>query len=179
MKAFTYSRASSAVDAAKATAAPGATIIAGGTNLLDLMKLQVETPQPSRRYQSPFARQDRGHAGWWTAHRHAGSQQPSRGGSARAPALRRSEPGPCLPAPAPNFGTRRPRGGNLLQRTRCYYFYDISKPCNKRSPGSGCAARSAASTASTRSSARATPASPRIRRIWRWPCGPWMRRSRR
>src|SRR5207245_9558383 len=31
-------------------------------------------------------------------------------------------------------------GGNLLQRTRCYYFYDVTKPCNKRSPGSGCAA---------------------------------------
>jgi xanthine dehydrogenase YagS FAD-binding subunit len=60
-------------------------------------------------------------------------------------------------------------GGNLMQRTRCYYFYDAAFPaCNKRNPGSA-APRATASTGSTRSSAPATSASRRIRRTWRWP----------
>ena len=56
MKAFTYERANSLAQAATASTKPGAKIIAGGTNLLDLMKLQVERPNLSRRYQSSSAR---------------------------------------------------------------------------------------------------------------------------
>ena len=65
-------------------------------------------------------------------------------------------------------------GGNLLQRTRCYYFRDTSYPCNKREPGSGCSAIQA-TTASTPCSARATSASPRTRRT----CASRWRRSTR
>ena len=109
--------------------------IAGGTNLLDLMKEDVERPEPARRHQPPAAARDRASADGGlrigalvtntdVAYRRAG----------RAP----------LPAPVQGDPrrARRPQlrnmattGGNLLQRTRCYYFYDTATPCNKREPG--------------------------------------------
>jgi xanthine dehydrogenase YagS FAD-binding subunit len=104
MKAFTYQRAGSAADAAVAAIKPGTKIIAGGTNLLDLMKLQVETPSARVRQ--------------------------------RYGVLSRA----LLAGASAQLRNKATTGGNLLQRTRCYYFYDITKPCNKRSPGSGCAA---------------------------------------
>ena len=58
MKAFTYERANSLAQAATGSTKPGAKIIAGGTNLLDLMKLQVADARPSHRYQSSSVRQD-------------------------------------------------------------------------------------------------------------------------
>ena len=62
-------------------------------------------------------------------------------------------------------------GGNLLQRTRCAYFQDVTKPCNKRRPGSRAARPSRATTATSRSSATPSTASPRTRATWpsRWP----------
>jgi xanthine dehydrogenase YagS FAD-binding subunit len=103
MKAFTYQRADSAVQAAAAALKPGAKIIAGGTNLLDLMKLQVETPsQLVDINRLPLDKID----------------ETSDGGLRVGALVRNSD----------------------LQRTRCYYFYDVTKPCNKRNPGSGCAA---------------------------------------
>jgi xanthine dehydrogenase YagS FAD-binding subunit len=139
MRAFTYSRAASAQDAAKATAQPGATIIAGGTNLLDLMKLQVETPSKLVDINRlPLDRID-----------------DTSDGGLRIGTLVRNSNLAADPRVRQHYGVlsrallagasaqlrnKATTGGNLLQRTRCYYFYDISKPCNKRSPGSGCAA---------------------------------------
>jgi len=91
------------------------------------------------RYQPPAARQDRRDFRWGLACRHAGTQQRSRRRPARAAALRRAEPRRCWLRQCA-VAQQATTGGNLLQRTRCYYFYDITKPCNKRSPGSGCAA---------------------------------------
>ena len=65
-----------------------------------------------------------------------------------------------------------------MQRTRCSYFYDITMPCNKRVPGSGCAAL-AGFNRMLRCLAAATNASPRIPPTWRWRCAHWMRGSRR
>ena len=139
MKPFTYSRAASAQDAAKAAAAPGATIIAGGTNLLDLMKLQVETP--SRIIDINRLPLDR--------------IEETPDGGLRIGTLVRNSDLAADPRVRQHYGVlsrallagasaqlrnKATTGGNLLQRTRCYYFYDISKPCNKRNPGSGCAA---------------------------------------
>jgi xanthine dehydrogenase YagS FAD-binding subunit len=139
MKAFTYSRAASAQDAAKATAQPGATIIAGGTNLLDLMKLQVETPSSlvdiNRLPLDTIAETPDGGLRIGTLVRNAVLAADPRvrqnyGVLSRA----------LLSGASAQLRNKATTGGNLLQRTRCYYFYDISKPCNKRSPGSGCAA---------------------------------------
>ncbi len=56
----------------------------------------------------------------------------------RYPALAR---GRCSPAPPGQLRNLATTGGNLLQRTRCVYFQDVTKPCNKREPGTGCPAR--------------------------------------
>ena len=139
MKAFTYSRATSAQDAAKATAQPGATIIAGGTNLLDLMKLQVETPNRlvdiNRLPLDTIEETPDGGLRIGTLVRNAEL--------AADPRVRRHYgvlSRALLAGASAQLRNKATTGGNLLQRTRCYYFYDISKPCNKRSPGSGCAA---------------------------------------
>ena len=62
--------------------------------------------------------------------------------------------------------------GNLLQRTRCPYFYDTNQPCNKRQPGSGCSAIGGIRDSSP-SSGQAMPVSLRIRATWQSPCGLW------
>jgi xanthine dehydrogenase YagS FAD-binding subunit len=140
MRAFTYERPASAQLAAKAVLAnPGATFIAGGTNLLDLMKLQVATP----------------------AHLVDVTRLPMSGiedtpdGGLRIGALVPNSDLAANPRVRKEYGVlsrallsgatgqlrnKATTAGNLLQRTRCYYFYDVSKPCNKREPGSGCAA---------------------------------------
>jgi xanthine dehydrogenase YagS FAD-binding subunit len=139
MKAFVYSRAASAQDAARATAQPGATIIAGGTNLLDLMKLQVETPDRlvdiNRLPLDTIEETPDGGLRIGTLVRNAALAADPRvrqhyGVLSRA----------LLAGASAQLRNKATTGGNLLQRTRCYYFYDISKPCNKREPGSGCAA---------------------------------------
>ena len=139
MKAFTYQRAGSTEQAAAAAVKPGAKIIAGGTNLLDLMKLQVETP--SELIDINRLPLDK-------------IEEISDGGL-RVGALVRNSDLAADPRVRQRYGVlsrallagasaqlrnKATTGGNLLQRTRCYYFYDITKPCNKRSPGSGCAA---------------------------------------
>jgi xanthine dehydrogenase YagS FAD-binding subunit len=139
MKAFTYQRAGSTEQAAAAAVKPGAKIIAGGTNLLDLMKLQVETP--SELIDINRLPLDK-------------IEETSDGGL-RVGALVRNSDLAADPRVRQRYGVlsrallagasaqlrnKATTGGNLLQRTRCYYFYDITKPCNKRSPGSGCAA---------------------------------------
>lgn len=140
MREFTYSRAIHAIDAAKEVATtPGARFIGGGTNLLDLMKLQVETP--SHLVDINRLPLDR--------------IEDLQNGGLRIGALVRNSDLAGDPRIRKNYAVlsrallagasgqlrnKATTAGNLLQRTRCYYFYDTSKPCNKREPGSGCSA---------------------------------------
>ena len=137
---FTYERASSPAGAAASLArTPGAKVIAGGTNLLDLMKLQIETP---------------GHLIDVNGLALDTVEQTSEGGL-RIGALVRNTDLAADPRVRRDFGVlarallagasgqlrnKATTAGNLLQRTRCPYFYDTNLPCNKREPGSGCAA---------------------------------------
>ena len=139
MKAFTYQRADTAAHAAAAAAKPGAKIIAGGTNLLDLMKLQVETPSQivdiSRLPLDKIEETPEGglRIGALVRNSDLAADQRVRqhyGVLSRA----------LLAGASAQLRNKATTGGNLLQRTRCYYFYDVTKPCNKRNPGSGCAA---------------------------------------
>ena len=139
MKAFTYERAASPEAAAAAATKPGARFIAGGTNLLDLMKLQVEVPMHLI---------DINRLGLDTT-------EATPDGGVRIGALVRNADLAADPRIRKDYAVlsrallsgasgqlrnKATTGGNLLQRTRCYYFYDTSKPCNKRTPGSGCSA---------------------------------------
>jgi len=139
MKAFTYERAATVQEAAAAASQPGAKIIAGGTNLLDLMKLQVETPR--RLIDVSRLPLDR--------------IEDTPEGGLRIGALVRNSDLAAEPRVRRRYGVlsrallagasaqlrnKATTAGNLLQRTRCSYFYDITQPCNKRQPGSGCAA---------------------------------------
>ena len=139
MKAFTYERPDEIGAATQAASQPGASFIAGGTNLLDLMKVDVERP----------------------SHLVDVSRLPLRdvvatpGGGLRIGALvsnadlaadsRVRQRYPVLSLALLNGASAQLRNqattaGNLLQRTRCPYFYDVAMPCNKRQPGSGCSA---------------------------------------
>jgi xanthine dehydrogenase YagS FAD-binding subunit len=140
MRPFTIERAATARQAAEAVAAtPGARFIAGGTNLLDLMKLQIETPRHlvdiSRL---PLNRIEELHNGdlrigaLVTNSDLAADRRVRR----RYPLLAQA----LLAGASPQLRNRATVGGNLLQRTRCFYFYDKTMPCNKRTPGAGCAA---------------------------------------
>jgi xanthine dehydrogenase YagS FAD-binding subunit len=139
MKAFTYQRANSLAQAAMASAKPGAKIIAGGTNLLDLMKLQVETPgQLIDINHLPLDRiEDTPEGGLRIGALVRNSDLAAdRRVRQRYGVLSRA----VLAGASAQLRNKATTGGNLLQRTRCYYFYDVTKPCNKRNPGSGCAA---------------------------------------
>jgi len=142
MNPFHYTRASDVADAIRQiTADPAAKFIAGGTNLIDLMKYDVE--HPARLVD--------------ISHLPLRSIEETPGGGLRIGAL---VPNSDL-AYHPLIAQRYPliasailagasqqlrnmasTGGNLLQRTRCFYFYDAVTPCNKRQPGSGCSAMS-------------------------------------
>jgi xanthine dehydrogenase YagS FAD-binding subunit len=140
MRAFTYERAASPAEAAAAVArTPGAKFIAGGTNLLDLMKLEIETPTHLV---------DVNRLGLDTI-------EPTAEGGLRIGALVRntdlaadkrvrSEYGvlsrALVAGASGQLRNRATTAGNLLQRTRCPYFYDTAMACNKRLPSSGCAA---------------------------------------
>ena len=139
MKPFAYERADSAEAAVRAGAASGARFIAGGTNLIDLMKLQVETPATlvdiSRLdLDRVEERPDGGLA--------IGALVPNSDMAAdarviaRYPVLSRA----LLAGASGQLRNKATAAGNLLQRTRCYYFYDTAAPCNKRRPESSCAA---------------------------------------
>lgn len=140
MKPFTYQRAGSPAEAAAAAARfQGAKFIAGGTNLLDLMKLQIEAPAHLIDVNALALNK---------------IERTSDGGLRIGALVRNTDL-------AANLRVRRDYGvlsrallagasgqlrnqattaGNLLQRTRCPYFYDTNQPCNKRRPGSGCGA---------------------------------------
>ena len=137
---FQYARAADVADAVRQIAAdPAAKFIAGGTNLIDLMKDGRRAPDTADRHHPAAAQDRRGNRGRRPAHRRAGAELrprlPPAGRAALSAAVER-DPGRRL-AQLRNMATT---GGNLLQRTRCYYFYDTATPCNKREPGSGCSA---------------------------------------
>ena len=140
MRTFTFERPHSIAAAAKAVAdKPGAKFIAGGTNLLDLMKLEVEKPTHLVDLNRlPLA-----------------SVEDTEDGGLRIGALVRNSDLAADSRVRKHYGVlsrallagasgqlrnKATTAGNLLQRTRCYYFYDTTKPCNKRDPGSGCSA---------------------------------------
>lgn len=140
MKPFTYERATSPAAAASAAASSkGAKFIAGGTNLLDLMKLQIETP--AHLIDVNDLALDK--------------IEPTPEGGLRIGALVRNTDLAADPRVRRDYGVltralvagasaqlrnQATTAGNLLQRTRCPYFYDTNQPCNKRRPGSGCGA---------------------------------------
>jgi xanthine dehydrogenase YagS FAD-binding subunit len=140
MRAFTYERPESPAQAAAAVArTPNAKFIAGGTNLLDLMKLEIETP--SHLVDVNRIGLDR--------------IEPTADGGLRIGALvrntalaadhrvRRDYPvlsRALLAGASGQLRNKATTAGNLLQRTRCPYFYEPAMPCNKRMPGSGCSA---------------------------------------
>ncbi|WP_019654051.1 FAD binding domain-containing protein [Variovorax atrisoli] len=140
MKAFTYERAATPAQAVSAVAGrPGAKFIAGGTNLLDLMKLQIEapvhlvdvnglaldriepTPEGGLRIGALVRNTDL-----------AADERVRRDYGVLSRAL--------LAGASGQLRNKATTAGNLLQRTRCPYFYDTDQPCNKRRPGSGCSA---------------------------------------
>jgi len=140
MKAFTYERATTPAEAAAAAArTPGAKFIAGGTNLLDLMKLQIETP----RHLIDVNRLglDRIEA---TPDGGLRIGALVRNTDLAADARVRRDYGvlsrALLAGASGQLRNKATTAGNLLQRTRCPYFYDTTKPCNKREPGAGCSA---------------------------------------
>jgi xanthine dehydrogenase YagS FAD-binding subunit len=140
MKSFTYERAATPAAAAAAAAArPDAKFIAGGTNLIDLMKLQIETPAHLI---------DVNHLG-------LDKMEAAANGGLRIGALVRNTDVAAdqrirkdyavlaralLSGASGQLRNKATTAGNLLQRTRCPYFYDTAQPCNKRQPGAGCAA---------------------------------------
>jgi xanthine dehydrogenase YagS FAD-binding subunit len=139
MKPFLYERASSVATACAAAAGPTAKFIAGGTNLIDLMKLQIETPQRLVDIrQLPFADiAETAEGGLRIGALVTNSAVAvDMGVRRRYPLLSQA----ILAGASTQLRNKATTGGNLLQRTRCPYFYDTTKPCNKRAPGSGCAA---------------------------------------
>jgi xanthine dehydrogenase YagS FAD-binding subunit len=139
MKSFTYVRADSPAQAAAELAEPGAKAIAGGTNLLDLMKLQIEIPSKlvdiNRLPLNKVEETSEGGLRIGAMVRNSDLAADPRVRQ-RYGVLSRA----LLAGASAQLRNKASTGGNLLQRTRCYYFYDLTKPCNKRSPGSGCAA---------------------------------------
>ena len=147
----------------------GAKFIAGGTNLLDLMKLEIETPTHLIDVNGLGARQDRADAGRRPAHRRAGAQHRPRCRPARAARLRACCRAPCSPAPRASCATRRrPRATCCSARAAPISTTPTSR-ATSACPAAA-ARRSAASAASTPSSAPATPASRRIPATWRSRC---------
>jgi xanthine dehydrogenase YagS FAD-binding subunit len=140
MRPFTYERATSAEGAVKSAAAtPNARFIAGGTNLLDLMKLEIETPahliDVGRLPMADIEETPEGglRIGAMASNSHTAADARVR---ARYPVLTHA----IVSGGSGQLRNKASVGGNLLQRTRCAYFYDTTKPCNKRQPGSGCGA---------------------------------------
>jgi xanthine dehydrogenase YagS FAD-binding subunit len=139
MKPFSYERAASLASACASAAEPTAKFIAGGTNLLDLMKLQIETPAHLVDIGPlPLAEIEETAEGGLRL-----GARVSNSALAADMRVRRRYPvlsQAILAGASAQIRNKATTGGNLLQRTRCPYFYDTTKPCNKRVPGSGCAA---------------------------------------
>ncbi|MFG2140910.1 FAD binding domain-containing protein [Streptomyces sp. NPDC048650] len=139
MRSFTYERATDAPDAVAAVSRTGAKFISGGTNLLDLMKLGIEKPShlvdisrlPLRDIEEL---PDGGlRIGAQAANSDVAADARVR---TRYPVLSQA----LVSGASGQLRNKASTGGNLLQRTRCPYFYDTAADCNKRNPGSGCSA---------------------------------------
>lgn len=139
MRPFKYARATDPGAAARAVAAnPQAKFLAGGTNVIDLMKEDIERPNELVDLSRLQLREIR----------------PARGGvsigalatnteTANNPLIRTNYPlltQAIVAGASAQLRNMATNGGNLLQRTRCQYFYDVAMPCNKRQPGTGCGA---------------------------------------
>ena len=140
MRSFTYTRAKDASDAVnEITLNKDARFIAGGTNLLDLMKLDVMHPPHlvdiTRTHLNTVAATASGGIKLGALVTNADTAYHPEV-EQRYPLLSHA----ILAGASAQIRNKATDGGNLLQRTRCYYFYDLATPCNKREPGSGCAA---------------------------------------
>jgi xanthine dehydrogenase YagS FAD-binding subunit len=141
MKPFTYEQATDPADAvAKVAGRPGAVYLAGGTNLVDHLKLGVATPDVlvdvSRLPLDAVTSLDDGGLRIGASVRNADL--------AAHPVVRRDYPvlaQALLAGASGQIRNAATTAGNLLQRTRCVYFQDVTTPCNKREPGSGCPVR--------------------------------------
>jgi xanthine dehydrogenase YagS FAD-binding subunit len=139
VRPFTYERAADVASAVAAAAQPGARFIAGGTNLLDLMKLEIENPthliDVGRLPLSAIEETAEGglSIGAMATNSAVAADQRVR---ARYPVLAQA----IIAGGSAQLRNKASVGGNLMQRARCPYFYDATKPCNKRQPGAGCAA---------------------------------------
>ena len=137
---FQYARATDVADAVRQIAAdPAARFIAGGTNLVDLMKYDVEKPlrliDISRLPLKTVEETPTGGI-------RIGALVPNTD-VAYHPLIEKRYPllsSAILAGASQQLRNMASTGGNLLQRTRCFYFYDVATPCNKREPGSGCSA---------------------------------------
>jgi xanthine dehydrogenase YagS FAD-binding subunit len=140
MKPFAYERPADVTAAVAAVAEPDAAFLGGGTNLVDLMRLEVATP--ARLVDVTHLGLDRIEEGGDGSLLIGAGVRNSE--LAAHPAVRERWPALSQALLAGASGQLRNLatvGGNLLQRTRCAYFQDVTKPCNKRRPGSGCPAR--------------------------------------
>ena len=138
MKPFAYTRAANQQAAIQAVAQENAKFLAGGTNLIDLMKENVE--QPSRlvdinrlEFTRIVEREGGLRLGALAKNSDTANHRLVR---ERYPLVSQA----ILAGASAQLRNAATNGGNLMQRTRCYYFYDVAMPCNKRQPGSGCGA---------------------------------------
>ena len=139
MNRFAYARPTTIADAAQLLARPGAKAIAGGTNIVDLMKEGAETPDllvDLRHLPLHDIREtDGGGLSLGALVPNADTAYDERVAE-RFPLLAHA----ILAGASAQLRNAATNGGNLNQRTRCYYFYDTATACNKRAPGSGCGA---------------------------------------
>jgi xanthine dehydrogenase YagS FAD-binding subunit len=139
MKPFKYTEAADEAAAVRAVAAnKSAKFLAGGTNLIDLMKEYVERPDELVDVSQLKLAQIRS-----TRNGISIGALAKNGVTANHPLVRQQFPLLSMAILAGASGQLRnmaTNGGNLMQRTRCQYFYDIAMPCNKREPGTGCGA---------------------------------------
>ena len=139
MKRFEYIRATAPEQAATAASAKEASFIAGGTNLLDLMKLEIETPiklvDVTRLELEQIETTANGvlRIGTLVTNSDLAAHPEV---ITNYPVLSRA----ILAGATGQLRNKATTGGNFLQRTRCYYFYQTDSPCNKREPGTGCPA---------------------------------------
>ena len=137
---FEYARARDVADAVRQISAdPAATFIAGGTNLIDLMKYDVARPMRliDITHLALKTVEETANGG-----RRIGALVPN-SDLAYHPVVEKRYPllsSAILAGASQQLRNMASTGGNLMQRTRCFYFYDVATPCNKREPGSGCSA---------------------------------------
>jgi xanthine dehydrogenase YagS FAD-binding subunit len=139
MKPFVFTRATDATAAVQAASQPGASFLAGGTNLVDLMKEGVAAPERlvdiNRLPLAAIETQADGGLRLGALARNSDTAN-HRLVRTRFPLVAQA----ILAGASGQLRNAATNGGNLRQRTRCPYFYDVSQPCNKREPGTGCSA---------------------------------------